>query len=54
MKRKYGFLFSLILLLMVPTTAYAQLKRRDRRNSNGPEWLSQWSGGLALCRHLPN
>src|SRR5260370_265727 len=25
MKRKYGFLFSLILLLMVPTTAYAQL-----------------------------
>jgi len=25
MKRKYGLLFSLILLLMVPTTAYAQL-----------------------------
>src|SRR5260370_34540647 len=25
MKRKYGFLFSLILLLMVPTTAYTQL-----------------------------
>ncbi len=25
MKRKYGFLFSLILLLMIPTTAYGQL-----------------------------